>query len=142
MAYIDYYKVLGVDKSASAKEIKKAYRQLARKYHPDMNPNDKSAEQRFKEINEAYEVLGNSKNRAKYDKYGKDWQNKEEILLEDSKGLLIPMKMISLISLRKFLVRKLDLPEVIMDPLMESSRDKISRLYSPSLSQKLPLHIL
>ena len=61
MAYIDYYKVLGVDKSASSKDIKKAYRQLARLYHPDMNPNDKSAEQRFKQINEAYEVLGNSK---------------------------------------------------------------------------------
>ena len=70
MAYIDYYKVLGVDKSASSKDIKKAYRQLARLYHPDMNPNDKTAEERFKQINEAYEVLGNSKNRAKYDKYG------------------------------------------------------------------------
>jgi len=68
--------------------------------------------------------------------------DKAEILLEDSKGLLIPMKMISQISLRKFLVRKLDLPEVIMDPLMESSRDRISRLYSPSLWQKPPLHIL
>ena len=77
MAYIDYYKVLGVDKSASSKEIKKAYRQLARLYHPDMNPNDKKAEERFKQINEAYEVLGNSKNRAKYDKYGKDWQQSE-----------------------------------------------------------------
>ena len=77
MAYIDYYKVLGVDKSASSKDIKKAYRQLARLYHPDMNPNDKTAEERFKQINEAYEVLGNSKNRAKYDKYGKDWQQSE-----------------------------------------------------------------
>ncbi|EGD33614.1 DnaJ C-terminal domain-containing protein [Capnocytophaga sp. oral taxon 338] len=77
MAYIDYYKVLGVDKSASSKDIKKAYHQLARIHHPDMNPNDKTAEQRFKQINEAYEVLGNPKNRAKYDKYGKDWQQSE-----------------------------------------------------------------
>ena len=73
MPYIDYYKVLRVDKTATPDDIKKAYRKLARKYHPDMNPNDKTAEQRFKEINEANEVLSNPENRAKYDKYGEHW---------------------------------------------------------------------
>ncbi|MBA6154528.1 DnaJ C-terminal domain-containing protein [Gelidibacter maritimus] len=77
MAFIDYYKVLGVSKSATAAEIKKAYRKLARKHHPDVNPNDKNAERKFKEINEANEVLGDPEKRKKYDKYGKDWQHGE-----------------------------------------------------------------
>lgn len=77
MAFIDYYKTLEVSKSASADEIKKAYRKLARKYHPDMNPNDKEAERKFKELNEANEVLSNLENRAKYDKYGENWKNGE-----------------------------------------------------------------
>ena len=75
---MDYYGILGVSKSATAAEIKKAYRKLARKYHPDLNPNDKTAEQKFKEINEANEVLSDVKNRAKYDKYGKDWKHADQ----------------------------------------------------------------
>ncbi len=78
MAFIDYYKILGIDKNASAGDIKKAYRKLARKYHPDLNPSDKEAERKFKEINEANEVLSNPENRKKYDKHGKDWQHAEE----------------------------------------------------------------
>lgn len=78
MEYIDYYKVLGITKTASEKEIKSAYRKLARKYHPDLNPDNKEAEKKFKEINEANEVLSNPDNRKKYDKYGKDWQHGEE----------------------------------------------------------------
>ncbi len=78
MNFIDYYKVLGLDKKASTSDIKKAYRKLARKYHPDLNPNDKEAEKKFKEINEANEVLGNVENRKKYDAYGKDWKHAEE----------------------------------------------------------------
>jgi curved DNA-binding protein len=78
MDYIDYYKVLEINKSATEAEIKKAYRKLARKYHPDLNPNDKEAEQKFKEINEANEVLSNPENRKKYDKYGKDWKHADE----------------------------------------------------------------
>ena len=78
MTFVDYYKILGIDKTATDKEIKKAYRKLARKYHPDLNPNNKEAEKKFKEINEANEVLSNTENRKKYDKYGKDWQHGEE----------------------------------------------------------------
>jgi len=78
MAFIDYYKVLGISKTASESDIKKAYRKLARKYHPDLNPNDKVAEQKFKEINEANEVLSNTENRKKYDEYGEHWQHAEE----------------------------------------------------------------
>ena len=75
--YIDYYKVLGVSKNASEKDIKKAYRKMARKYHPDVNPNDPTAEKKFKEVNEANEVLGDPEKRKKYDKYGKDWEHAE-----------------------------------------------------------------
>ena len=77
MAVVDYYKTLGLSKTASEKDIKKAYRKLARKYHPDLNPNDKDAEIKFKEINEANEVLSNPENRKKYDQYGEHWQNSE-----------------------------------------------------------------
>ena len=78
MAFIDYYKILGVPKSASESAIKKAYRKLARKYHPDLNPNDTTAEKKFKEINDANEVLSNAENRKKYDQYGEHWQHSEE----------------------------------------------------------------
>ena len=66
----DYYEVLGVDKGADEATIKKAYRQLAKKYHPDMNPDNKEAEVKFKEVNEAYDVLSDADKRAKYDQYG------------------------------------------------------------------------
>ena len=78
MAFVDYYKILGIPKSASEKEVKTAFRKLARKYHPDLNPDDKKAEIKFKEINEANEVLGDPEKRKKYDKYGKDWEHGEE----------------------------------------------------------------
>jgi curved DNA-binding protein len=74
MNYKDYYKVLGVDKKASAEEIKKAYRKLAVKYHPDKNPGNKTAEEKFKELSEANNVLGNPENRKKYDELGENWQ--------------------------------------------------------------------
>jgi molecular chaperone DnaJ len=74
MAGKDYYNILGVSKSASDKEIKQAYRRLARQYHPDINPGNKEAEEKFKNINEAFEVLSDSDKRKKYDKYGDQWQ--------------------------------------------------------------------
>lgn len=77
MEFIDYYKVLGLAKTATQEEIKKAYRKLARKHHPDLNPNDQEAQKRFQQINEANEVLSNPDNRKKYDKYGKDWEHAE-----------------------------------------------------------------
>ena len=78
MEFIDYYKVLGIDKSANEAEIKKAYRKLARKLHPDLNPDDKEAQAKFQQLNEANAVLSNAENRKKYDKYGKDWERGEE----------------------------------------------------------------
>ncbi|MBN1815064.1 MAG: DnaJ domain-containing protein [Anaerolineae bacterium] len=74
MEYRDYYKILGVDRNASEKEIKRAYRKLARKFHPDVNPGDKNAEEKFKEINEAHEVLSDPDKRTKYDQLGANWQ--------------------------------------------------------------------
>ena len=75
MAYIDYYKILGLTKAATEKELKGAYRKLARKYHPDLNPNDKEANKKFQEINEANEVLSDPDKRKKYDQYGENWQH-------------------------------------------------------------------
>src|SRR4029077_14140732 len=78
MEFIDYYKVLGLDKNATQDDIKKAYRKLARKHHPDLNPNDKEAHKKFQQINEANEVLSDPEKRKKYDQYGKDWQHAEQ----------------------------------------------------------------
>ncbi|MDE5677920.1 DnaJ C-terminal domain-containing protein [Phocaeicola sp.] len=78
MAYIDYYNVLGVDKNATAEDIKKAFRKLARKYHPDLNPNDPAAKDKFQEINEANEVLSDPEKRKKYDEYGEHWKHADE----------------------------------------------------------------
>jgi curved DNA-binding protein len=78
MEFIDYYKTLGIEKNATPEEIKKAYRKLARKHHPDLNPNNKEANKLFQQINEANEVLSDPENRKKYDKYGKDWKHSEE----------------------------------------------------------------
>jgi len=78
MDFVDYYKLLGINKSATSKDIKSAYRKLARKYHPDLNPNDKNAKKNFQQINEANEVLSDSEKRKKYDQYGKDWQHSEQ----------------------------------------------------------------
>lgn len=76
--YIDYYKILGVDKNATQKDIKSAYRKLARKFHPDLNPNDKDAKKNFQQINEANEVLSDPEKRKKYDQYGEDWKHADE----------------------------------------------------------------
>ncbi|MBI2265219.1 MAG: DnaJ domain-containing protein [Armatimonadetes bacterium] len=78
MEFKDYYKILGVERGVSERDIKHAYRKLARKFHPDVNPGDKSAEARFKEINEAYEVLSDPKKREKYDHFGANWKNAGE----------------------------------------------------------------
>ena len=78
MEFIDYYKALGVDKNATQEDIKKAYRKLARKHHPDLNPNDKEAQRKFQQLNEANEVLSDPEKRKKYDQYGKDWQHAEQ----------------------------------------------------------------
>ena len=77
MPFIDYYKILGISKNATQQEIKKAYRKLARKLHPDINPNDKDAHHKFQQINEANEVLSDPEKRKKYDKYGEHWEHSE-----------------------------------------------------------------
>src|ERR1700712_4283436 len=78
MDFKDYYATLGVPKTATQKEVKQAFRKMARKHHPDVNPGDKSAESRFKDINEAYEVLGDPGKRKKYDELGSNWRAYEQ----------------------------------------------------------------
>src|SRR5690349_19051691 len=78
MDYIDYYAVLGLQKNATTEDIKKAYRKLARQYHPDLNPDNKEAHKKFQQINEANEVLSDPEKRKKYDQYGKDWKHAEQ----------------------------------------------------------------
>jgi len=84
MAFIDYYKILGVDKSASIKDIKSAYRKLARKYHPDLNANNPDAKRKFQEVNEAHEVLSDPEKRKKYDEYGEHWKHADEFKRAES----------------------------------------------------------
>ncbi len=86
MAKKDYYEVLGVKREASEREIKQAYRRLARKYHPDVNPSDTTAEAKFKEINEAYEVLSDKEKRAKYDQFGDKWQYADQFAQSGHQG--------------------------------------------------------
>src|SRR3954466_15274001 len=78
MQYKDYYNTLGVKRTASEKEIKSAFRKMARKYHPDLNPSDREAEAKFKEANEAYEVLSDPDKRKKYDQFGSDWERYQQ----------------------------------------------------------------
>ena len=78
MDFVDYYKTLGLSKNASQDDIKKAYRKLARKLHPDLNPNDKEAHKKFQQINEANEVLSDPEKRKKYDQYGQDWKHADQ----------------------------------------------------------------
>lgn len=86
MAYIDYYKILGVDKKASQDDIKKAYRKLARKYHPDLNPDDKEANKMFQQINEANEVLNDPEKRKKFDEYGENWKHADQFQQQGQGG--------------------------------------------------------
>jgi molecular chaperone DnaJ len=86
MAGKDYYQILGVNRNASEKEIKQAYRRLARKHHPDLNPGDKSAEAKFKEINAAYEVLSNAEKRKKYDQFGEQWEYADQFAKSGGQG--------------------------------------------------------
>ncbi len=78
MDFVDYYKTLGITKTATEADIKKTYRKLARKYHPDVNPNDKESHKKFQQINEANEVLSDPEKRKKYDQYGKDWKHADQ----------------------------------------------------------------
>ncbi|MEI6950052.1 J domain-containing protein [Paraflavisolibacter sp. H34] len=78
MAFVDYYKILGLEKHATEDQIKKAYRKLARKYHPDLNPDDKEAHRQFQQINEANEVLSDPEKRKKYDQYGENWKHADQ----------------------------------------------------------------
>merc|ERR1712108_56771 len=100
MEFIDYYKILELDKTATQADIKKAYRKLARKLHPDLNPNDKSAQEKFQRVNEANEVLSDPEKR-KYDQYGKDWEHAEafeEAKKTSAVPILIPIELTPIIA--------------------------------------------
>jgi len=101
MAFIDYYKILGVSKKATESDIKKAYRKLARKYHPDLNPNQKDAEQKFKEVNEANEVLSHPENRKKYDAYGEHWEHAEDYEKANNRNSIKDLQVINIAAIQK-----------------------------------------
>jgi curved DNA-binding protein len=110
MAFIDYYKTLGIEKTATEKEIKNAYRKQARKYHPDLNPNDTAANKKFQELNEANEVLSDPEKRKKYDKYGENWQHGEAY---EQQALAVVMEAVKIFPI--FFSRCLEALELVAD---------------------------
>src|SRR5262249_17505782 len=146
MEFRDYYKVLGVERTATEAEIKSAYRKLARKHHPDVNPNNKDAERQFKEINEAYQVLSDPAKRKKYDELGADWEHgisQEEMMRRYARGargeeaILISAERISAISSSSSSEEPVDSEQEAAALVLDSMR---TRLVPPTFVPKSIFH--